>query len=97
MKTKTTMKTGFELLVSYRTPYGFKVCDQYFLGVNPKFAECVFDTLTGCDDIDDKTILRLDLMETSSGITSKVKSLGCKLSELYTNSITLRTHSFALV
>jgi len=91
------MKTGFELLISFRTPSGFKVCDQYFLGNNPQFAECVFDTLNGYDDIDDKAILHLDLVETSAGITSKIKSLGCKLSELYVNSISLRTHCFALV
>ena len=79
------MKSEFDILISFRTPDGFRVCGQYFLGKDPKFAEEVFAGLTGSEDAIDQAILHLDLMETTDGLPVKVRSVGCKLSELCAN------------
>lgn len=79
------MKTEFELLISFRTPAGFKVCGQYFLGSDPEIAEDIFAGLTGYTDMNDKAMLHLDLMEISDGIPLKIKTLSCRLSELCAN------------
>jgi hypothetical protein len=79
------MKTEFDLLVSFRTPDGFKPCAQYFLGSDRDLAEWVFGQLKGRNDIDDKAILHLDLVETKGEVPLKVKTISCKLSELCAN------------
>lgn len=79
------MKSDFDILISFRTPEGFKVCGQYFLGKDRTFAEGVFSGLTGRKDQDGHTVLQLDLMETVNDIPVKVKTISCKLSELCGN------------
>lgn len=79
------MKNQYELLISFRTPDGFKICGKYFLGDNGLFANQVFDSLKGRPAADSRSVLHLDLIETSDGIPVKVRSLGCKLSELCMN------------
>jgi len=79
------MKSEFDILISFRTPDGFKVCGQYFLGSDPVFAESVFEGLTGSKDTADQAVLQLDLLETKGDLPVKVRSLGCKLSELCEN------------
>jgi hypothetical protein len=79
------MKSEFEILISFRTPDGFKACGQYFLGKDKAFAEEVFAGLAGREDIGDKCVLHLDLMETTDGLPVKVRSVSCKLSELCAN------------
>jgi hypothetical protein len=79
------MKTEFDLMISFRTPNGFKRCAQYFLGHDRNFAESVFAQLTGSQDQADQAVLNLDLLETDGDVPVKVKTIGCKLSELCGN------------
>lgn len=79
------MKNEFEIIISFRTPSGFKVCGKYFLGHNRAFAEWVFANLKGHEDMDDKELLHLDLMETAGEIPVRIKTITCKLSELCKN------------
>lgn len=79
------MKTDFDLMISFRTPDGFKPCAQYFLGKDRAFAESVFQQLKGGDDSPDQAILHLDLVETNGAVPVKVKTMGCRLSELCDN------------
>ncbi|OCX53731.1 hypothetical protein BEL04_05420 [Mucilaginibacter sp. PPCGB 2223] len=79
------MNSNFDILISFRTPSGFKVCAQYFLGRDPELAETVFAGLSGKDDISDNAVLHLDLVETRDELPVKVKTIGCRLSELCAN------------
>lgn len=79
------MKSEYDVLISFRTPDGFKVCGQYFLGKDRGFAESVFTGLIGREDIIDTAVLHLDLMETRDGLPIKIRSVSCKLSELCAN------------
>ncbi|RFZ91324.1 hypothetical protein D0C36_20580 [Mucilaginibacter conchicola] len=79
------MKTDFDLMISFRTPSGFKRCAQYFLGTDRKFAESVFQQLTGHEDHTGQAVLHLDLVESSSGLPLRLRTLCCKLSELSDN------------
>lgn len=80
------MKMEFDLMISFRTPAGFKRCAQYFLGNDRRFVESVFQQLTGREDTTDQAVLHLDLVETTGEVPVKVKTIGCKLSELCDNS-----------
>jgi hypothetical protein len=79
------MKSEFDLLISFRTPKGFQVCGQYLLGSDQAFAENLFDSLTGRQDKSDDAILHLDLMEKSGELPVRIRTIGCKLSELCAN------------
>jgi hypothetical protein len=79
------MKSEFNILISFRTPDGFKNCGQYFLGKDRPLAEDIFKGLTGREDPDDKAVLHLDLVETSDGLPVRVKTICCRLSELCSN------------
>lgn len=79
------MNTSFDILISFRTPSGFKLCAQYFLGHERAFAEKVFSSLTGREDSEEQAILHLDLVETRGDVPVKVRSIGCRLSELCGN------------
>jgi len=75
------MDTNFDVLISFRTPFGFKVCGQYFLGHDRVFAEAVFNGMQGREDHNDDAVLHLDLVETNGELPVKVKTISCKLSE----------------
>lgn len=90
------MKSHFDLMISFRTPDGYKVCRQYFLGYDRQFAEQVFGSLKGIPVNEGESMLHLDLMETNDGLLVKVKSLGCKLSELCGNCQLVTTELFRL-
>lgn len=79
------MKPEFELMISFRTPDGFKRCGQYFLGHDRDFAESVFHQLKGSEALNKSTMLHLDLIETPGLLPARVKTIGCKLSELSAN------------
>lgn len=79
------MESQYDILISFRTPDGFKVCGQYFLGKDPNFANALFSNLTGRDDMPEKAILHIDLMETKDSLPVKIKTIGCKFSELCAN------------
>lgn len=79
------MSTNFDILISLRTPAGFKICAQYFLGPDPAFAKTVFEGLYGAEDFGNNAVLHLDLMETRAEMPVKIKTIGCKLNELSSN------------
>ncbi|RVU02085.1 hypothetical protein EOD41_09055 [Mucilaginibacter limnophilus] len=79
------MEQEFDLMISFRTPDGFKRCAQYFLGADRDFAYSLFDQLSGTEGAIDHAILHLDLIGIADGLPVKVKSIGCKLSELGEN------------
>ena len=79
------MKNEFQIMISFRTPSGFKVCGQYFLGQIRAFAESVFASLNGREGMEDKEMLHLDLVEIVQEIPVRIKTISCKLSELCEN------------
>lgn len=79
------MNSNFDILVSFRTPAGFKLCAQFFLGNDAVFAETVFNGLSGSEDLNNHTVLHLDLVETQEGLPEKIRTIGCKLGELCSN------------
>lgn len=81
----SVMKRNFEILISFRTPQGFRACGQYFLGKDRAFAEQVFNGLTGRQDIDDNAVIHLDLLELTDCLPEKVKTISCRLNELGEN------------
>ena len=90
------MESEFELLMSFRTPNGFKAFGQYFLGKDRFIAEAIFAGLKGREDLDDSAVLHLDLLEIREGLPAKVQMISCRLNELCENTQHITRELFRL-
>ena len=79
------METRFYILLSLKTPEGFVVYGQYFLGDDQAAVDVLFDSLQGSRTMDDASLLHIDLMETVNQLPVKVKTKCCRLDELTAN------------
>jgi hypothetical protein len=78
------MKTQFYILLSFKTPAGYKTYGQYFFGNDKDAAYELFERLQGSPDID-RAPLHIDLMETGNELPVKIKTICCTLTELGDN------------
>lgn len=79
------MKSQFYILLSLKTPAGFKTYGQYFLGNNRQSAYDLFSQLKGSELIVDHALLHIDLMETVDELPVRIKTIHCTLEELGCN------------
>jgi hypothetical protein len=59
------IETTFYILLSLKTPRGFEIYGQYFVGDHKESATALFAQFKGSDAIDDPLLLHIDLMETT--------------------------------
>jgi hypothetical protein len=78
------MKTQFSILLSFKTPAGYKTYGQYFFGNDKDAAYELFDQLQGSPDID-RAPLHIDLMEIVNELPVRIKTICCTLTELSDN------------
>ncbi len=87
-------KTTFNIVLNIRTSNGFESFGKFFVGNNKKFAEAIFVELKGRKNIDEKTILQLDLVETINGLPVNMKMISCSLDELAENCKIITKETF---
>jgi hypothetical protein len=90
------METQFYILLSLKTPEGFETYGQYFFGNSREAAYTLFDSLKGDADLQNPSVLHIDLMETVNELPVKVKTIGCTLEELACNSKLIAREIFRL-
>lgn len=78
------MNTQFYILLSFKTPAGYKTYGQYFLGDDKAAAYGLFNQLQGSPHIE-RALLHFDLMETVNELPVKIKTICCTLAELGDN------------
>jgi hypothetical protein len=78
-------ETTFYILISMRTINGFESIGKFYVGNNPETAVSIFRQLSGNPDVDEKTILTLDLVETVNELPVNMQMIACTLKELADN------------
>ena len=84
-------------MLSIRTGDGFESFGKFNLGNKRKAAADVFRQLRGTPSVDEKTILTIDLVETTNGLPLNLHILGCTLEELAENCKIIAKETFKLL
>ena len=79
------METTFYIILSMRTSNGFETFSKFFVGNERDFAYSVFSKLKGDKIPNDKSFLRMKLMETKYDLPLNIRVLSCSLEELAEN------------
>jgi len=91
------MKTNtFYVIMSIRTHDGFENFGKFNLGNSRKTATAIFRQLKGSPDVNDKTMLSMELMETVNGLPVNLHMLDCTLEELAHNCKIVTKETFKL-
>ena len=75
----------FYLLLSVRTGDGFERFGKFNLGNKRKPAAEIFRQLKGTSNVDEKTMLTIDFVETVKGLPVNLQILGCTLEDVANN------------
>ena len=86
----------FYVLASIRTEDGFESFGKFNLGNSRKAAAAVFSQLKGNAEVDRKTMLTIELMQTVNDLPVNLHILGCTLDELAYNCRIIAKETFKL-
>jgi hypothetical protein len=86
----------FYVLLRIRTSEGFESFGKFNLGNNRKAAEQVFGEFQGRPEVDEKTALTIELMETNNELPLNLNVLACTLDELAHNTRLIAKEMFKL-
>jgi hypothetical protein len=86
----------FYVLASIRTADGFESFGKFNLGNSRRAAAAVFRQLKGRPDIDRKTMLTMELMETVNQLPVNLHIIACTLEELAYNCRVITKETFKL-
>ena len=86
----------FYALVSIKTPDGFESFGRFNLGNSRKAAANIFQQLKGNPEVDRKTILTIELIETVNELPVNLHILACTLEELAYNCKIITREVFKL-
>ena len=78
-------ETAFIVAFRIKTTHGFECFGKFFLGHDRRFSQMLFKKLKGSKNIDEKTVLQMDLMEMKNGLPVNLDVMGCTLEELTDN------------
>ena len=86
----------FYALVSIKTPDGFESIGKFNLGNSRKAAANIFQQLKGNPQVDRKTVLTIELVETVNELPVNLHILACTLEELAYNCRIITKEAFKL-
>ena len=86
----------FYVLLSIRTCNGFENFGRFNLGNNRKAAAQVFRQFRGSPEVDERTVLTIELMETVDELPVNLNILACTLEELTYNTRVITKETFKL-
>ncbi len=90
-------QTTFYIVLNIRTGYGYECFGKFFIGNNKKSAASIFDQLKGKKNVDEKSLLQLDLMESVNGLPANMQMISCSLEELAENCKIITKERFRLL
>ena len=90
-----TTKT-FYILISIKTDNGFESFGKFNLGNNRKEAKAIFRQLKGNSDVNETTMLTMELVETVNELPLNLLMLGCTLKELSDNCKIITKETFRI-
>jgi len=90
-------ETIFYILINIKTAGGFESVGKFYVGDDRKIAASIFNRLQGTPDVDEKTILTIDLVETVDDLPVNMKMITCTLKELGENCKIIVREGFKLL
>ena len=86
----------FYILISIKTNDGFESFGKFNFGNNRKAATSAFKKLKGNPEVNEKTMLIMELVETINQLPINLLMLGCTLEELSENCKCITKETFRL-
>lgn len=87
---------AFCILLNIKTSNGVETIGKFFIGVNRKVASNIFSLLKGKKDVDDKSILTMELVESKNELPQNMQLISCTLEELAENCKIITRETFKL-
>lgn len=89
-------ETIFYLNLHLKTPEGFERFGKFYIGNEAVFARNLFNKLKGTPNVDNSTMLFIELMETRGGLPFNIQVIACTLDELAINCTLITKETFKL-
>jgi hypothetical protein len=89
-------ETTFYIILNIRTANGFESTGKFFIGNDREFARATFMALKGDDNVDEKTMLSLELRETVNGLPVNMQIISCTLDQVAENCKIITKEAFRL-
>ena len=86
----------FYVLLSIRTAEGFETFGKFNLGYKRKAAAEIFRQFKGSSEVNDSSVLTIELVETVNGLPFNLHILACTLEELAYNTRIITKETFKL-
>lgn len=90
-------QSTFFIVLNIRTGTGYECFGKFFIGNNRRSAGAIFDQLKGRKNVDEKSLLQLDLMESVNGLPTNMQMLSCSLEDLAENCKIITKERFRLL
>jgi hypothetical protein len=90
-------QTTFNIRLNIRTGNGFECFGKFFLGNRREFASTIFDQLKGKKNLEEKSILQFDLVESINGLPVSIQVISCSLEELAENCKLITRETFKVI
>jgi hypothetical protein len=84
----------FYIVLNLRTSNGYECFGKFIIGNNKETATAIFNQLKGRKNVDEKSILQLDLMESVNGLPVNMLRMTCSLEELAENCKIITKETF---
>ncbi|HMU46478.1 MAG TPA: hypothetical protein PKC72_08930 [Chitinophagaceae bacterium] len=86
--------TTYYILINIKTEDGFESIGKFFIGNNRAMSYALFHLLKGSSEINDDTMLSMELMETVQELPLNLLIIGCTLEELAHNCRIITKETF---
>lgn len=86
--------TAYYILINIKTANGFESIGKFFIGNNSELADSLFRQLKGNNDVDENTMLTMELMETVLELPQNIQIISCSLEELAYNCRIITKETF---
>ena len=90
-------KSDFLIAVNIKTANGFESYGKFFLGHSRDAAESIFSKLDGTNNVNNKSILTVELIETNRNLPLNIHVISCTLEELTRNIKIITKEIFKLL
>jgi hypothetical protein len=90
-------QTTFNIRLNIKTSNGFECFGKFFLGNKREFATAIFDQLRGEKNLEEKSILQFDLVESINGLPASIQVISCSLDELAENCKLITKETFKFI
>ena len=87
----------FYIILNIKTCTGFESYGRFFIGNKKEMAEAIFTKLKGNKEVDENTILTLDMVETINNLPVNMEVLGCSLDEMGENCKLITKETFRML